>query len=112
VSTLVPDSGLSLFLLGLISFLTVGTGGANIAAIQEIIPNRLRGRVTALYFALLSLVGGTIGPLLIGLLNDHLFTDELSIGKSLALISALTVPTGAALVYVAARRRRKLDWIN
>lgn len=102
----------SVLLLGLAAIFSIATAGPNVAAIQEIVPNRLRGRVTALYFAVISLVGITFGPLVIGVMNDYVFTDELSIGKSLSLTSILMLPLGATLVFIAARRRTKLDWIN
>jgi MFS family permease len=109
---LVADGLTSVLLLGLASIFSIATAGPNVAAIQEIVPNRLRGRVTALYFAVISLVGVTLGPLVIGIMNDYVFTDEKSIGKSLALTSALMLPLGSLLVFIAARRRAKLNWIN
>ena len=103
---------ISLFFIGLTSIFSIATVGPNVAAIQEIIPNRLRGRVTAIYFALISLVGATFGPLIIGVLNDYVFNSEHSIGKSLALNSGLTLPLGALLVFIASRQRSKLDWVG
>jgi MFS family permease len=86
-------------------------GGASAGAIQEIIPNRLRGRVTALYYALQSLVGISAGPLVVGLLNDYLFRDPDSVGKSIALIAVTLLPPAAILLVIAGRRRQALDWV-
>jgi hypothetical protein len=36
----------------------------------------------------------------------------MSIGKSLALTSALCLPLASLLISIAARNRLKLDWIN
>jgi MFS family permease len=109
---LVPDVWLCLFFLGIAKVLSIATAGPNIASIQEIIPNRFRGRINALYFAILSLVGVTLGPLVIGIMNDYVFTDEMSIGKSLALTTAFTLPVATVLLFIAARNRLKLDWAN
>jgi hypothetical protein len=54
----------------------------------------------------------TFGPLVIGVMNDYVFTDPLSIGKSLALTAMATLPLSALLVFIASRRRLKLDWMN
>jgi MFS family permease len=112
LAPLVPNVIVSVALFALATMFSVGTAGPNVAAIQEIIPNRLRGRVTALYFAAITLVGGMIGPLLIGVLNDYVFTDVHSLGKSLSLTALLTLPLGSVLIFIAARRRTKLDWTN
>ena len=53
--TVVRSAELSALLLGLTMGLAQGAGGANVAAIQEVMPNRLRGRVTALYYALMAM---------------------------------------------------------
>lgn len=107
--TLVSDGTLALALLGLMGGLHVGTAGPTVAAIQEIIPNRMRGRTMAIYYAVVALVGQTFGPVLIGLLNDYFFEDPASIGKSLALAAALTLPLSTVLMLVAARNRTKLE---
>jgi MFS family permease len=111
-ATLAPSGALTLVLLAITMPAQVATAGPNVAAIQEIIPNRLRGRVTAIYHAISALVGVTIGPILIGLMNDYGFVDPQSIGKSLSLTAAFTLPLAALLVYVAARRRAQLDWVE
>ena len=112
LGTIVPSVITSVLLLGLTMFFAQGPAGANIAAIQEIIPNRLRGRLTAIYYALMALTGVTLGPLLVGLMNDYLFVGELSIGKSMSLTALLTLPPSSVLLFTAARRRTMLDWAN
>jgi MFS family permease len=110
--TLVPSVIISELLLGLTIGCAQAAGGASIAAIQEIIPNRHRGRVTAIYYVLVALSGMTIGPLLIGVMNDYIFAGGLSIGKSLSLTALLTLPLASLLLFIAARRRTRLDRAN
>jgi MFS family permease len=107
VATIVPNAWLSLILIGLMIALFALPAGPSVAAIHDVTPNRLRGRVTAIYYACLGLVAITTGPLMIGLMNDHLFDSETAVGRSLALAGALLCPAGAILVAIAARRVRR-----
>jgi len=109
---LVSSAIASALLLGLTIGFAQAPAGANIAAIQEILPNHLRARVTAIYYAAMALSGSTFGPLLVGLMNDHLFTGELSIAKSMSLTALLTLPPSSVLLFIAARRRTVLEWAN
>jgi MFS family permease len=67
--------------------------GCSYAALQLILPNQLRGQVSALFLFILSLGGLSLGPLLPGLLTDHFFHNEKRIGSALAVTMA-----GAAIL--------------
>jgi MFS family permease len=73
--------------------------GTSPAALQRIFPNQVRGQVSALYLFLLSLGGLSLGPLLPGYLNDHLFHNPKMVGASLAI----TMGASAVLMLVAFR---------
>jgi MFS family permease len=105
---LVPSANASVLLFGLTTALIQAPGGANAAAIQEIVPNRLRGRITALYYVAMGLSSMTLGPLVIGVMNDHVFTGAGSVGKSMSLTALVTLPVASMLLFIAARRRAKL----
>jgi MFS family permease len=107
---LVSNAWLSFALLGLMTLFAHGPSGGSLASIQETIPNLLRGRVTAIYYAALGLISMTCGPLIIGVMNNHLFGAEKMIGLSLAILSAVTLPLGSVLLIVAGRYRRALEW--
>lgn len=64
--------------------------GCSYAALQLILPNQLRGQVSALFLFILSLGGLSLGPLLPGLLTDYVFQSEKSIGVALALTIAVS----------------------
>ncbi len=51
------------------------------AAIQEMMPNNLRGQASAIYLFVVNLIGLAVGPLVLALLTDYLFT-EASFGLS------------------------------
>jgi MFS family permease len=86
-----PVLTMALMVPGLL-FLALPIGTAH-ASIQLILPNQVRGQISALYLFILNLVGLTLGPLLPGVFNDYLFRNENMIGYSLAL----TIAIGAAL---------------
>ena len=70
--------------------------GSSYAALQLIVPNQLRGQVSALLFFTISLGGQTIGPFLPGFLNDRVFHDGNMIGWSLAITVVLASAVSAA----------------
>jgi MFS family permease len=107
-ATLLPNPVASMLTLGFALGCAQSSSGAVTAAIQEIVPNNLRGRLMAIYSAVVALGGMTLGPLLIGLMNDHLFVGLTSVGKSMSLTALLTLPLASLLVFVAARNRRLL----
>jgi MFS family permease len=109
-ATTTTNAPASALLVGVMNLFLLAPGGPLLGAIQEIIPNRLRGRVTALYYVALGFVAMAIGPLVIGILNDYVFADPRSVGKSLALTAAVTLPPASALMLFAGRQRAKLDW--
>lgn len=63
--------------------------GSLFAALQLIIPNQVRGQISALYLFVISLAGISLGPLIPGLLNDRVYHDATRIGDSLAITMGL-----------------------
>lgn len=72
--------------------------GVAIAALQLVTPNPLRAQVSALLLFMTNLLGLGLGPVLVGVFNDHVFGSDLALGKSLALLGALCCPLAAACV--------------
>jgi MFS family permease len=62
------------------------------ATIQLIVPARLKGRIISVFYLILSLLGIGVGPLIVGLLTDHVFRDELKVGWSLAAVVFTMLP--------------------
>jgi MFS family permease len=92
-----PYVTLALFAPGLF-FLGLPMGTAY-AALQWILPNQVRGQVSALFLLVFNLGGLTLGPLLPAVLNDYLFHSEKAIGNSLAISMGI----GAVLTVAAFR---------
>ena len=91
-------AGLMLAMLG--AFMVIGCGAA---ALLDIMPNRLRGQATAVYFFVISLAGIGLGPTAVAVCTDYVFGDPAAVRYSL-----LIVPTAgfavAAACFRAARR--------
>ncbi|KQX18669.1 hypothetical protein ASD39_18765 [Sphingomonas sp. Root50] len=66
------------------------------AVMQIIAPPAMRSRVAAIFLCSNSLIGLTLGSLLVGLLNDHMFGGPAAVGSSLGLVTA-----GASIAAVA-----------
>lgn len=58
------------------------------AIVQIAAPTWMRSRVSALFLCCNSLIGLTIGSLMVGMLNDHAFTGKAGVGASLGLVTA------------------------
>jgi MFS family permease len=65
-------------------------------AIQLILPNRLRGQVSALYLIVVNVVGLGIGPMLIGLITDNYFSQAADVRYALSLVNAACAPLACA----------------
>jgi MFS family permease len=60
-------------------------------ALNQMVPNEMRGQTTTLMLVLLSILGYSISPTLVALLNDDFFKDPMMLRQSVALVG---VPTG------------------
>lgn len=107
-----PSGWAALMVIAPIAFFNMFQGGPSTAAMQEIAPGRLRGRVSALYYATTALLGMSFGALLIGLLTDHVFRNDQAVAKSISLAAVTLCPVGALSIALAARARRALGPIH
>lgn len=101
LATLVPSPWLSLVMIGFTVFLMSFPSGASVAAISEVTPGALRGRVSAVYYLVMSFVGLVFGPLSVALCTDHLFHDPARVGDSVALVAGVIGPLAAWLIWRA-----------
>ncbi len=102
------QSGTAAFLLLVATGLT-GTLGAGcaIAALQEMMPNRIRGRAVALYAVIANLVGLGLGPITVALITDYVFHDESMLRYSLLLVGVSCHVTSGIVLALALRPFRE-----
>ena len=68
------------------------------AALAELVPNRMRAVTSALYFSVANLLSATMGPLLIGVLNDDVFHSPAMIRQSLRVVAPAAFAAAAAVL--------------
>ncbi|MBI1181969.1 MAG: MFS transporter [Alphaproteobacteria bacterium] len=113
--TLVPSPWLAVVLLVPITFFMSMPPGLGNASLQVIAPNELRGQVMAFYLITVNFLSYLFAPLVVALLNDHVFLGDASIGFSLSTMAAFTYPTAAiclafGLKHYRAALRHAEDW--
>ena len=77
-----------LFLIPATFFISMPFGVAP-TAIQDIMPNRLRGQASALYLFLVNMIGLGIGPTAVAVVTDFLFGDDNMVGWSMFIVSGV-----------------------
>ena len=82
--------------------------GAAPAAIQEIVPPRMRGQASAVYLFVISLLGLAAGPTAVALATDYLFRSEALVRYSLVLVAVVGLVPAAGLLYGALRPYREM----
>lgn len=73
--------------------------GVSAAALQIVTPATLRGRVSAVYLLVISLVGITAGPASVAFFTDYVFRDDAQVATSLSAAFAVLAPVGAFLFW-------------
>ena len=96
-----------LLLAPLLFFSTFAYGAAP-AALQVITPAATRAVASALYLFVLNLVGMGLGPLITATLTDQLFADDLAVGRSLAIVMAVSAAGAALLLGWGCRHFRRV----
>lgn len=108
LAPLMPSAELALVLLAPAIFLSNTPYACAGTAIQQIMPNRARAQVTAVYITITTLVGLGLGPLVVGIMTDHVFHDPADIRYSLAIVVAIPAPVLFLLLGRARRPFREL----
>ena len=68
------------------------------AAIQEIMPNSMRGQASAIYLFVITLIGLGVGPTAVALVTDYGFGDDQALRYSLLIVSGLALFSSVLLL--------------
>jgi MFS family permease len=113
---LVPDANLAVAMVAISTvFLSMPFGVAP-AAVQEMMPNDMRGQASALYLFIVNLVGLGVGPTAVALATDYVFRDDAAVGYSLLLVGSVAQAGALLLLWAGlAPYRRSLanlrEWL-
>jgi MFS family permease len=102
---LMPDA-ISVVLLALVVFFLSMPFGVAPAAIQEIMPNAMRGQASALYLFVVNLLGLGLGPTAVALLTDKVFADDQAVGYSLLIVTVSAELIAAVLLWLGLKPYR------
>lgn len=102
-----PDAGLGLVLCAVLVFVIAFPAGAGMAAIQLVVPNRLRARMSALFVLTSNLTAMLLGPPLVGVCTDYLFRDPASLGDAMSLVCGTAAAAAAAVLAWGAGHYRR-----
>ena len=73
---LVGNADLAMLFVVPAIFLTAVPGALGAASIQEMMPNNMRGQASAIYLLVVNMMGLALGPLILAMLTDYIFTGE------------------------------------
>jgi MFS family permease len=75
-------------------------GAPGYGGVQVLTPSQHRGVMTALFLCAQLIIGAGFGPLLVGLLSDHLYPGGHMLGQSIATAVAIAAVLGAPLAFL------------
>ena len=110
---LMPNGNLAAALLIPTVFLMSQPVGVAAAAIQEIMPNVMRGQASAIYLFVVNLIGLGLGPTAVAMMTDFVFHDDNAIHYSLVVVGTLAHVGAATLLWMGLKPfLRSLDRLN
>ncbi len=83
---LLSDPYMILLSLAIPAFFTAMPLGSSAAAVQEIMPNRVRALASSIFLFFINIIGMGLGPLLVAFFTDFIFQDEKMIKYSLVAL--------------------------
>ncbi|RYD99038.1 MAG: MFS transporter [Sphingomonadales bacterium] len=87
VAFLVGSHTLAFALMVPTMMLTTAASSVQATALQLMTPARMRGRIIAIYLLVVTMVGMGLGPLMIGILSDNVFTAKTGLAPSMAVVA-------------------------
>lgn len=104
---LMPTGTLAALWIFPLSFFASAPFGVAAAAVQELVPDRMRAQASALYLFVVSIVGLTAGPTAVALATDYVFRDDAALRYSLSLVTGLGLVAATAVLASGLSRYRR-----
>jgi len=99
----VSDAYLAAGLLIPAAFLASAPFGVSAAAIQQMMPNSMRGQASAIYLFVINLIGLGLGPSAVAAATDFIFEDDQAVRYSLVSVATFAHLGAAALLWAGLR---------
>ncbi len=100
LATTFSDTSLALLLAAPFAFGASISMGLAPTALQLVTPNRMRAQISAAWMLFLNIITAGLGPTAVGLINDVVFGDPLSVGMSIAMVNTVSVALGGLILFV------------
>ena len=104
---LMPTGNLAIAVLAPTIFLTSMPVGVAAAAIQEMMPNVMRGQASAIYLFVINLIGLGLGPTAVALITDYAFHNDNAVNYSLLLVGTIAHLAAAVLLWAGLKPYRR-----
>ncbi len=109
---LMPSAGLALIFLGVMLAAVALSTATGVTALLNIIPSNIRGQSVAIYYMATALLGQGLGPLCIGLMNDHVFGYD-NLRYSMASLPVIFgIPLFLAVPWILKKYRQSFGELN
>lgn len=100
---LAPNFGIGMAMVLLSIAVMPMLGTTMISTLTELVPGNMRGVSVSLFGLTNTLLGATMGPLMIALVTEKVFVDENQIGASMTTVGLPVIALGMLLYYLAWR---------
>jgi MFS family permease len=97
---LAPSGNVAMALYVPLVYFASAPFGVAPAAIQQIMPNAMRGQASAIYIFFVSVVGLGLGPTAVALVTDYVFHDDYAIRYSLMIVGCVAQLIAALLLWL------------
>ncbi len=110
---LMPSLWLTLIVMAVATYFSNFMMGLGPAAIQEIVPQNMRGQFSAFYLFVVNLIGLGLGPTAVALCTDYIFGDASAIRYSLMIVPSLALAISTVLLWMClAYYKKSLDFAD
>lgn len=92
----------AMVMLGEVMLVSAIYGTTMLSVISEIAPTKVRGFAVALYAFVMTVIGGSLGPLAVAWLTENVFASPLAVGRSMATVGVSAFVVAALLAFRAA----------
>ncbi|WP_236711362.1 MFS transporter [Novosphingobium barchaimii] len=99
---LAGSGSVAMAMLGEVMLVSAIYGTTMLSVISEIAPTKVRGFAVALYAFVMTVIGGSLGPLAVAWLTESVFASPLAVGRSMAVVGVSAFIVAALLAFRAA----------
>lgn len=104
---LIGDLNLVWFLMFFNVFTVAMPFGVAPAAIQEVMPNAMRGQASAIYLFTITLIGLGIGPTAVAMFTDFVFNDDAAVRYSIFIVATVVTLGSVTLLWMGLKPYRE-----